>query len=278
MPMDASRASRPHKQSGANSFHDDPGPFDNFRCNDNRNGFSALGRLQGQTWSKPPYQAGFTESVMGKTPHSIQASRRIIFFIMDENRNNCPVSVLPLGHHLAQERHQCGIGKVKHHCAAKKNDQWSIFDQRIHADKFGILVAIVPAAYRIVTDLIGPGKKSGRIWKLGISVMLLGILTGCGVGGYYGNGYGGLGYDDYYGADLSGDYGGYWGPDGYVFGHHLHGGLDHDFGQRGFTSRSAVGFHGGGGFAHAGGGFHGGGGHGGGRRPRQMMARSFLIL
>jgi hypothetical protein len=106
-------------------------------------------------------------------------------------------------------------------------------------------------------------KKFGRIWKLGLGLMLMGILTGCVGEGYYGDGYGPA-YDDYYGPDIYGDYGGYWGPGGYVFGHHHHGGLDHDFGRRGFTSRSAGGFHGGGGFAHGGGGFHGGGGHGGG--------------
>ena len=76
------------------------------------------------------------------------------------------------------------------------------------------------------------GNNLGRRWRLGIALLLLGVLTGCG-GGYYGADYGGPDwygpdYDDYYGP---GFYGGYWGPDGYVFGHHHHGGFDHDFGR-----------------------------------------------
>ena len=80
-------------------------------------------------------------------------------------------------------------------------------------------------------------KTLVRSGKLGIGLVLLGILTGC-AGGYYAAG------PDWYGPDYGyygpGFVGGYWGPDGYVFGHHEHGvfGHDRDFGRRG--SRAAA--------------------------------------
>lgn len=77
------------------------------------------------------------------------------------------------------------------------------------------------------------GEILRRRWMLGMSLVFLGILTGCSGPDYY---YGGEGpawygpdYDDYYGP---GYYGDVWGPDVYVFGHHHHGGFDHDFGRR----------------------------------------------
>lgn len=111
-------------------------------------------------------------------------------------------------------------------------------------------------------------KRLGRTWRLGIGLVLVGILTGCAGAGYYGYdgpGWYGPDYGDY-GLDY---YGGFWGPDGYVFRHHDHGifGHDRDFGRRGSASRGAAGgfhggFHGGGGFGHGGGSHGGGGGHG----------------
>ncbi len=93
-----------------------------------------------------------------------------------------------------------------------------------------------------------------RAWRLGAGLLVLAVLAGC---GGVGVGYYGPDYDAYYGPGFYGDG---WGPDAYVFGHG-HGRWDHDFGRRGFESRSAAhGFHGGGGFAHGGGGH--GGGHG----------------
>ena len=69
--------------------------------------------------------------------------------------------------------------------------------------------------------------------KAMISAVILGLLTSC-AGGYYEGDVGGV----YYGGP---EYvGGFWGP-----GWHGHYG-DHDFGRRGFQSRSAAGFHGGG--------------------------------
>ena len=97
-----------------------------------------------------------------------------------------------------------------------------------------------------------------------MGLVIVVALAGCGGVGYYGEaGYYGPDYGDYYYGPAY--YGGVWGPDVYVFGHghehHEH--FEHDFGRRGWASRSAGhAFHGGG-FSH-GGGYHGGyGGHGG---------------
>ena len=70
-------------------------------------------------------------------------------------------------------------------------------------------------------------KRLVRAGRIGIGLMLLGILTGCGGYGYYGYGepgWYGPDYDDYdYGPGFYGDV---WGADAYVFRHHDHGRFD----------------------------------------------------
>ena len=73
------------------------------------------------------------------------------------------------------------------------------------------------------------------------SLLCLGILgllvfTGCEV--YTGGP--GYGYSGYYGPAYYGYYGGYWGPDFYIFGEHHHGEAEHHFSRRGYESRNAA--------------------------------------
>ena len=113
-------------------------------------------------------------------------------------------------------------------------------------------------------------KKWKRLicaWTLWMELLILGMLTGCAGGAFYGLSgpdWYGPEYDDFYGDYYyPGYYGSVWGPDAFAFGRHLHGGFDRDFGRRGFMSRGVAGvFHGGGGF-RGGGVFHGRGGGGG---------------
>src|ERR1700722_1326193 len=120
-------------------------------------------------------------------------------------------------------------------------------------------------------------KKSGRVWRMAIALMLLAVLTGCASGGYYDSD-DGLYYPAWYGPAYYGLDEGVAGPEVVVVEpHHHRGDFDHNFHGRHFGSRNpGTGFHGGfvhggfvhGGFVHGGlthgggGGGHAGGGHG----------------
>ncbi len=86
-------------------------------------------------------------------------------------------------------------------------------------------------------------KKQKRLicaWALWMDLLILGMLTGCAGGAFYGLSgpdWYGPEYDDFYGDyNYPGYYGSVWGPDALAFGRHDHGGFDRDFGRRGFMS------------------------------------------